>query len=270
MTLIDGDFRDILVHELEKRVRKNPAYSLRAFARDLQLSPAHLSQIVRGKEGFSRVSAQRAAQVIFRNPDEVEQFCNLVESQHGRSWAGREAATKSLTELWAKNKKNFDSQGFANVMTWYHLAILHLTDHKDFQSDPAWISKFLGITFAQTEMAIDQLLKADLLAEGPQGLCRKQGAFIHSENIPRPVIRALHRQVLEKALLAIDGQPMDQRFLSSITFAASKENLAEIRESIKRFIAEVERISYKSTASQKEELTCLSLQLFNLKDSSHV
>lgn len=265
---LEGDFRDILVQELEKRVRKNPAYSLRAFARDLQLSPAHLSQIVRGKEGFSRVSAQRAAEVLFDSADEIEQFCNLVESQHGRSWAGREAAAKSLNELWAKNKKQITTQ--SDILSWYHLAILHLSDHKDFQSDAGWIAKYLGLSVEQTENAIDQLLQTELLAQGPQGFYRKQGAFIHSENIPRPVIRAFHKQILEKALESIESQSMDQRFLSSITFAASKENLAEMRESMKRFIAEIERISYKSTSAEKDELSCLSLQLFNLKDSAHV
>ena len=236
-----SDFRDILIEAYEKRVVKNPAYSLRAFARDLMVSPAHLSQVVRGKEGFSRVSAKRIAETLYQNSDEIDRFCNLVESQHARSWAGREAALKTLNELWAKKKKKLSVEDFSKVMHWFHLAILHLTDLKTFRSDPKWIADFLGINLQQANEAIRQLQEVKLLELGPNGMKRIQGAFIHSQNIPREALREYHRQVIDKALFAIEGQSVDQRFLTSMTFGASLENLAEMKECIKGFLAEIER-----------------------------
>ena len=44
---------DILKKELTQRQSNNPAYSLRAFARFLEISPATLSQIISGKRGVS-------------------------------------------------------------------------------------------------------------------------------------------------------------------------------------------------------------------------
>ena len=262
----DFDFRDILISTYEKRVAKNPSYSLRAFARDLQVSPAHLSQVVRGKEGFSRKSAKKIAEKIYENSDEVERFCNLVESQHSRSWAGREAALKNLNELWMQKKKKLTVADFSKVMDWYHLAVLHLTDLKNFRSDTVWIADYLGITLQQAESAIQQLKELKLLLDGPTGLVRVHGAFIHSQHVPRPVLREYHRQVIEKALFSIEGQSIDHRFLTSMTFGASEENLNEMKECMKRFLADIERISYKSDkAMDKENLYCLSLQLFDLK-----
>ena len=47
------NFHLILGKELEKRKKNNPAYSLRAFAQFLSISPAALSQMMSGKRGIS-------------------------------------------------------------------------------------------------------------------------------------------------------------------------------------------------------------------------
>ncbi len=262
----NGDFRQILISEYEKRATKNPTYSLRAFARDIALSPAHLSQVVRGNEGLSRASAERAARVLFQDASDIENFCKSVESQHGRSQVSREAARLTLIEQWKRRKKELTENDFAEVMDWYHLAILHLTDLENFQAQSTWIAEYLGIEVAVVDQAIENLLKLDLLELSSSGIKRKQGAFINSQSVPRPVIREHHRQILTKAIESIEGQTIDQRFLSSITFGASKENLVEMRDAIKRFIAEIERISLKSEGDGgKSELACVSVQLFDLQ-----
>ena len=48
-----NQIRDILKKELERRQKNNSAYSLRAFAKYLDVSPAALSQIMSGKRGVS-------------------------------------------------------------------------------------------------------------------------------------------------------------------------------------------------------------------------
>ena len=57
-------YQDILKAELEKRQRANARYSLRAFARDLGVSPSNLSEILQRKAGLSRIKAQEIAKKL--------------------------------------------------------------------------------------------------------------------------------------------------------------------------------------------------------------
>ena len=53
--------REILSDALNERISINPGYSLRAFARDLGISPQLLSNVINGKRGMSADLATRIA-----------------------------------------------------------------------------------------------------------------------------------------------------------------------------------------------------------------
>src|SRR3984957_9168996 len=54
-----GDFRMILQRELLLRCERNPQYSLRSFAKSLQIDPSTLSQILRGKRSITASLLQK-------------------------------------------------------------------------------------------------------------------------------------------------------------------------------------------------------------------
>jgi hypothetical protein len=58
------ELRILLEQELARRQSRNLRYSLRAFARDLQLSPSFLCQILAAKRGFSAKSAERISNTL--------------------------------------------------------------------------------------------------------------------------------------------------------------------------------------------------------------
>jgi plasmid maintenance system antidote protein VapI len=47
-------FKDFINREFDLRSSKNGSYSLRAFARDLGISPQRLSHLLSGKKGISK------------------------------------------------------------------------------------------------------------------------------------------------------------------------------------------------------------------------
>ena len=51
---VDEALRNSIKETLARRKAKNPAYSLRAFARFLEMSPSFLSEISSGRKGLSR------------------------------------------------------------------------------------------------------------------------------------------------------------------------------------------------------------------------
>ncbi len=58
------NYRDYLRRELEQRVQQDPRYSLNRFARDLDLAPSRLSEVLSGKQGLSRAIAERISHHI--------------------------------------------------------------------------------------------------------------------------------------------------------------------------------------------------------------
>src|SRR4051812_27150350 len=75
------DFRSFLQNELLNRVRRNPRYSLRAFARMLQVESSALSKILRGKRGISTSMLVKLSKNLGLGPAEIEKFQSSTVSR---------------------------------------------------------------------------------------------------------------------------------------------------------------------------------------------
>jgi plasmid maintenance system antidote protein VapI len=71
--------RVILQQTLFTKQQKNKRYSLRAFARDLKISPSFLSEVLNGKYGISKQLAAQIADRLGFNSEEVQHFCSLAD-----------------------------------------------------------------------------------------------------------------------------------------------------------------------------------------------
>lgn len=89
-------YREVLSENFSSRKKKNPNYSLRAFARDIGLSASRLSEIMNMKAGLSTEKAVIVCEKLQLTEPESMRFLNLVESQHGRSFIARKMAKTSL------------------------------------------------------------------------------------------------------------------------------------------------------------------------------
>ena len=93
------DYRQILKLELENRIQKNKFYSLRAYARDINIGVAQLSQVLRGNQGLSTQKATVIAQNLNFTKSELDFFCALVEAYDSRSRGTRKIALIKLREF---------------------------------------------------------------------------------------------------------------------------------------------------------------------------
>jgi transcriptional regulator with XRE-family HTH domain len=71
--------RVILQQTLLTKQKKNSRYSLRAFARDLRVSPSFLSEVLNGKYGISRQLARQIAERLGFDARECDHFCELAD-----------------------------------------------------------------------------------------------------------------------------------------------------------------------------------------------
>jgi len=256
-------YRDWLRDELAARSARNPSYSLRAFARDLQLRPSHLSDVLKGKLGLSARSATQIAQSTGMNSVETELFVALVESEHARSPQRRESAAEKIKSLMpAQEYRTLDNHIFEIIADWHHFAILELTLTEGFVPKLTWVAERLGISREVARTAVARLKKTDLL-EVKNGVWRATEKFPASRSgIPSTAIRRHHGQMLRGAMDALHGQTVEERDFSTMTFAINPSDLPEAKEEIRNFRRHLEK-KYKGRANKKE-VYALCVQFFRL------
>lgn len=260
---MNQDYRQILKEKLSDRCNKNPQYSLRAFARDLGISPQRLSHILNGNHGLSVKAAEEISKNLGMNQEETTLFCVLVQKKHARSKIVRTEADDKLKDIKA-TYQDLSLDHFRIIADWYHFAIMELTLVDGFKSDPRWIARSLDIKEIEAKLAIERLLKLEMLVKDKKGNLKLTGSFFADpRGVPSEALRNFHRQLLKKATDALDTQRLDERDVSSTILAIDKTLVPEAKADLKKFRENFDK-KY-SNSENKNKVYCLGIQFFNLQ-----
>lgn len=255
---------DYLHDELEKRVARNSRYSLRAFAKALSLNPAELSQVLKGQRKLSLNSAYKVSQSLGFTPGETRHFLLMLQKEKGKSlglpldfWtsAGPEVSTDSVSPA-----------DFERIGEWYHFAILSLLETKGFQWSASHISQRLGITAMEARLAMRNLEKLGFVTfPSPTSVQSPKAHWTVGAQIPSVAIRKYHRQVLEKAIDALENIPVDEREFQGIGLVIKKSDLKRFKGEIDRF---TEMVRNKFHRPRESDVYQLQIVLFPLTHES--
>jgi uncharacterized protein (TIGR02147 family) len=259
------NYRRYLTENYEARSLRNPSYSLRAYARDLDIAVSTLTEVLKGKYGLSKARVSSLAKSLSLSAEQSQHFADLVRQEHARDPQERAAAKARIQARLHRTTQTMTLDGFKIISDWYHLAILELITLKGFKNDPVWMAKRLGLPELTVKEALERLLRLELIEES-KGHLRATDDFSHIGNdTPSQAIRKFHKQILEKALAAIESQSVQERENSSTIFAIAKKDLPEAKKKLSQFRREFAALY--SEGKSKDEVYCLSLQFFNLLTS---
>jgi len=269
------NYRDILKTRLEERCRANPRYSLRAFARDLKISPSRLSEILRGKQGLSKQYSEQIAHRLGLNENETQVFTSMVTLTDARSKKERALAKTLLTQLEESEQKvnAIREDTFRVIEDWYHYAIIELVQMPSFVNSAVWISRRLGITIYEADAAIARLKRVGLLAEEKGKLVATERGYVTTDEIPSESIRKFNLQILEKASTAITTQSIHEREIGTLTIGIDERDLPEYKQMIKTFRRRVNQLAMaraQSTGSKVKQVYCLAVQFFRLTNKDEL
>lgn len=260
-----SDYRQILKGELERRCRRNPRYSLRAFARDLAMGSARLSEVLSRKTGLSGEKAVEISAVLGFTQEQTEYFRDLAEAEHARSQVGRELAKARLGKYRQLEYSSLETDHFRMLQDWYHFAIFELLGTHKAQSDARWIATALGIQEVEAKLALERLERLGFIEFKRKRYAQVEQFHAISSAVPSEAIQKFHRQVIEKAAIALGSQNIDRREFGATIMAVNRADLpklkAKLRELRKTFNQEA------AQASKKDSVYCLSTQLFELGGS---
>ena len=225
LTMRQTEPQKILRAELSKRVRKNPKYSLRSFARASGVSHTVLSLVMNGKRPLSRKAAVKLAGFLSLPPEEQSLFTRRPDEAN----APKDAAYRQIS---------LDT--FSVISEWYHLAILSLLELPRARFEARWIAHSLSIPESEVRLAMERLLRLELVEEISPGRFRQAGKPLKVENtVSTGATRLFHRQLLEKALEALETVPVEERDHSSMTLAIDPAHVPYARKRIQQFRREL-------------------------------
>lgn len=257
-------YRQMLKTELADRIGRNPAYSLRAMAKQVELSPSLLSRVCQGSKGLSLDSLFRVANALGFDGAKKEIFFTLWQIDNASTAEARIPLMEKLQALQPGIGSHYLSlDAFRVISDWYHLAIRELVGTKDFNPNPKAIAATLGISTLEAENAIDRLLRLEMLTRRPDGgLEKTEGHVLASSAMPNEALRKYHGQTLQKAIESLSRFSPQEKFVGSETFAFDDKQLPAANAILEECFTKLVKLASKGKS--RRQVFHLGIQFFPL------
>ena len=247
-TDVAPDLRTLLHSEFLDRCKRNSRYSLRAFARSLNIAASPLSAILRNKRKLTPIMAQRLGRSLGL-PEETVAILSGVSIE------------TSYEEIPAEN--------FEVIADWYHFAILELTKIPGFKPSFSHVARRLSISESEAKTAVEKLFRLGLLKK-QRGLWKDASAAGNATsrrpNTTSEAARRLQRQLMKKGYSAIEAVPFELRSHSSMTVTVDVRDIPKVREKILKFRREMD--DFLTKGKKPSEVYNLSIAFFPLTSNS--
>lgn len=236
---------EMLINELGRKKARNPAFSLRSFSKQLGIDASNLSKILNyQKEPGTRLKTKLAKKIGLKEGD-LDQILSAPQPNAPKD---SDYVSHSL-------------EIFQVVASWHHYAILELFKLTNFNPTPARISKRLGIPVGEAEEALRRLLRVGLVEKIDGRLVSKDDFSSSILTVATSKAHREHqREILEKAIDALENIPIEQRSQSSMTLALDSTKIDEAKRLIKKFRRDLGRCL--SSSENLDEVYHLSVSLY--------
>lgn len=263
-------YRETLKSILLERQSHNPRYSLRAFARHLDISPPRLSLILSLKQGVSKEVASKLADKLGLNTTEKQLFIYSAIASDSRSQKERDEAQKKYQSLNLDYEtEQLNDQEFKIICEWQHYAILELMLTYDYRDDIAWIAQRLSISQNLAAESFQRLIDRRLVEKTEAGFTPSDSFTTTTNDIPSSSIRNHQREVMKLAMTAIEQQTIMERDFSTLTVGIDDQQLPEIKKMIKDFRRKLNAYIEETPIRKRNEVYQLSLNFFKLTHGNH-
>lgn len=208
-----------LENVFKERCETNEQYSLRAFAKNINIPPSTLSEILNRKRPLSKKLGLKIGKALKMSSDQVNAFIGDVE--HSKDFYQQIA---------------LDS--FYLISQWWHYGVLQLIKTTDFNADSVWIANRLGITTKQVKEALERLERVGILEFDENGNCIDvtNGVTSHLvDSFTNEQLKDFQVRANNKAIDSIKRDPIEFRDNTSMTMAINKKSLVLAKEEIKKF-----------------------------------
>lgn len=251
---------------LKRKQALQTAYSLRALARDLGVSPAFVSKVMSGEKLPPRERLEKLCYLLELDVLEKEFVVKTVMLDS--------FGTKVLSRIDAKPRRTVGTKGPRTTSdapsrqvlgSWMNLAVLEGLTLRPPHCEPGALRERLGLTEAQWKQTIQTLLNAGLIEERDGRYQKKDELLYIAGGRSRAEVRAFHEMMILKARAELNEKTLqadyERRLINGFTVAVNPDNVEQVKAKILRFMDEITR---EAAAGECKEVYQLNVQFFPL------
>lgn len=247
-------FLYILNSEFEKKKNKNDAYSVRAFAKFIQINPGVLNQIMNKKRTLSLDQAKKISEVLVLHETEKDLFLrSAFYSKKVLDDLQKERIDSNTMSLGCETTYN-------KVSTeWEHYAYVALMDVENYTNDHNWASVKLGVTKERLDTVVQNLLDTKVITLDNGNYicdCDKVSFDVSRDSI---AFKDSQKENLQLALDRLYQYDQTKNHFSSMTLAIEPKNIHRAKILIDDFVT---RITSLLEDGERKDVYKVCVQLF--------
>lgn len=262
------NYVDYLHQVLKDRNQRNPNYSLRAFARDINLSPARLSEVLRGKGDLGVSKLNSIAENLCEEDSEKEFFKSLVISRVSKNIDKQKAALAYLKlhkEIHEAQK--IDAEDFEMMSEWYYLGIWNYILLGKKSTEPEIIKEFSDVDAAKVKSCLATLNRLDLV-DYNEGVYQTKANEIHAiYDFSSFAVRKYHQSMFKKAENCLFQQNIDERYFYSKITSLDKKQYGELTNLVSEFLESLPQKLQTCPQDKNNSVHAINLQVFRLNQT---
>jgi len=250
-----SEYRSIIKKEFEKRRLKEPSYSLRSYAHDLEVSASMLSEVLNFKKNLARKTAVKISAALKLSKNESKLFLMSVDLDSPSSIQSRDVILDQIANHTLRGKVlNIKNDEFEYISDYRHLVLLALLSVESFKNDLSWIANKIGIFQHEASSLLKRLIKLDIIRQ-KQDKIEINYNYVQTD-VSTTATRTFHQATLKYTLNSIDTIPTHERDLYSSMFAIDQNDFESIQKDIRLFHDEM----YKKYSQKKSANRVYSIQ----------
>jgi uncharacterized protein (TIGR02147 family) len=245
---------------------KNPAYSQRALARDLGVSPVFVTKVLTGQKAAPSERFKEIFKVLDMDITLQSAFIKAAVLEALPSPELRKMATEALlADSKIETYHREPARKFGFLKQWYNVPILCYLTSETNDSSPEAIARYFGITLKEVEQALTNMEKEGLVVSKNGAWMKPSSHTYFPTTKSHEDVREFHRQMIQKAFKELhktSQEDFDQRLITGFSIAVNPEHVNKAKSLIADLLAEVTHVLNDGECS---EVYQCNVQLFPLK-----
>lgn len=240
---ITDELRAATLHDLESRKSKNAQFSLRSFARSIDVQASFLSKFINGKTILTK---ERAKELIDKIALDERRRIELLSKLDLNNPLDREMLVE-------KNYYILSDPIYYNFLC--------LIETKDFEFDVDSVAKLLNCSADRLKAVIHDLLALQFIAITEDGSIKLSTPhLVTADGIPNLLLRNRHKNNLTYAMTVVDQVDIKDIFFGFETIAINKSQLSQFKLIANEFFEKV--INLSNTSREKDSVYEFNLNFY--------
>ena len=242
---------DFIAAELTARIDRNPKYSMRAFARDIELPPSTLSRIIANKREPSPKMALAILDLLELNTDEADDYRSIL--------LGNKKTKKKVKRGHTIPQKLLTPEEFSRICSWHSMAVLEILRIPGMDGTPEWLAMALKTTKKKINEIANNLEDLGFVRrENGRVIGGHSDVFYKGSSTSDPYILQYFKEVV-KYMQVVPEQTDNKFHFVAESLAVRKQDLPKIAAMLKPFSDRVRRecTRVENTDSLYQLISCV-------------